>query len=82
MEKIYDAKTDPQFSKPYVDIDRKDYRVLPVGTKVPYRYIHGGFEDTDVRFSFCYPGKTHTKSGFSSISPLFPARKRKLHPSI
>ena len=53
MEKIYDAKTDPQFSKPYVDIDRKDYRVLPDGTKVPYRYIHGGFEDTDVRFSFC-----------------------------
>lgn len=78
MEKIYDAKTDPQFSKPYVDIDRKDYRVLPVGTKVPYRYIHGGFEDTDVRFSFCYPGKNAYEERFFQYLSPFPGPEEEI----
>ncbi|UCB43523.1 MAG: hypothetical protein JSV77_02435 [Dehalococcoidales bacterium] len=40
---------DSLYDKPYVDID--EWRVEPVGC----RYIHGGFKDTDCRFSFYFP---------------------------
>ncbi len=40
---------DPYFAKQYVDIDES--RDEPV----PHRYIHGGFEGTDARFSMYFP---------------------------
>ena len=41
--------TDGFFGAPYVDID--EWREQPE----PHRYVHGGFEDTDTRFAFCFP---------------------------
>jgi hypothetical protein len=40
---------DPDYDKPYVDVD--EWRDAPVR----HRYVHGGFEDTDLRFSFYFP---------------------------
>lgn len=45
----YNTKNDPQFQKPYIDID--EWRQ----GQVRYHYIHGGFEGTDARFSFFFP---------------------------
>ena len=57
MSEIYDAKKDPQFSKGFIDIDEMRTRTLEYGRELPYRYMHGGFEGTDVKFSFCFPEK-------------------------
>jgi hypothetical protein len=40
---------DPDYTKPYVDVD--EWRDEPVR----HRYVHGGFEDTDLRFSYYFP---------------------------
>ena len=40
---------DPFFGSPFVDFDES--RDAPV----PHRYVHGGFEGTDTRFSFYFP---------------------------
>jgi len=40
---------DPLFTKPFVDKD--EWRDAPVR----HRYVHGGFADTDLRFSFYFP---------------------------
>jgi hypothetical protein len=40
---------DTYFGKPYVDVDEE--RAAPL----PHRYLHGGFEGTDTRFSFYLP---------------------------
>lgn len=49
MEFSYPASNDSLFSKPYVDIDQ--WRDEPLH----HHYIHGGFENTDTRFSFYFP---------------------------
>lgn len=40
---------DPLYNQPYIDID--EWRDEPVR----HRYVHGGFEDTECRFSFYFP---------------------------
>jgi len=40
---------DPDYDKPFIDID--EWRDAPVR----HRYVHGGFEETDLRFSFYFP---------------------------
>jgi len=55
---LYDPKQDPEFQKPYVDID--EWRT---GT-VRYHYIHGGFEGTELRFSFYFPEKENYRGRF------------------
>ena len=40
---------DPYFGPPFVDVD--EWRDSPVR----HRYVHGGFEGTDTRFSFYLP---------------------------
>jgi hypothetical protein len=41
--------SDDFFGPPYIDVDEE--RVDPT----PHRYVHGGFEGTDTRFSFYFP---------------------------
>lgn len=53
-KEIYDAKKDPMYSKPYIDMDEERERVLPDGTRFPYRYMHGGFQNTNLKFSFLF----------------------------
>ena len=40
---------DPLFNDPYVEVN--ELRDSPV----PHRYVHGGFRETDARFSFYFP---------------------------
>jgi hypothetical protein len=61
-EDLNTAPTDPQFQKPYTDID--EWRSRDTGCPVRYRYIHGGFEGTETRFSFCFPAKEDYKGRF------------------
>lgn len=50
MEKIlYTGKDDEQFKKPFIDID--EWRDEPSR----HRYVHGGFEGTNTKFSFHFP---------------------------
>ncbi|HET8710554.1 MAG TPA: hypothetical protein VFM32_04210 [Spongiibacteraceae bacterium] len=57
--------TDSLFEKPYVDID--EWRDKPVR----HRYVHGGFKDTDTRFSFYFPSKEKYQGRFFQyITPV------------
>ena len=47
---------DTYFGRPY--IDRDEFRQEPV----PHRNIHGGFENTDTRFTFYFPDKAGWKT--------------------
>ncbi len=49
---------DKMFAEPYVDID--EWRDTPVR----HRYVHGGFKNTDMRFSFYLPPKKQFQSRF------------------
>jgi hypothetical protein len=55
---IYDPKQDSQFQSPYIDID--EWRE----GAVRYHYIHGGFENTETRFSFYFPAKEQYRGRF------------------
>lgn len=57
--------SDPLFQRPYIDID--EWREEPVR----HRYIHGGFEETDTRFSFYFPPeKQYEGRFFQYITPV------------
>ena len=49
---------DPLFNRPYIDVD--EVRQTPV----PHRYVHGGFQGTDTRFSFYFPPKEQYQGRF------------------
>jgi hypothetical protein len=40
---------DPYFGKPYIDVDEERF------AGIPFRFVHGGFADTDTRFVFSFP---------------------------
>jgi hypothetical protein len=62
---LYDGLQDPQFQHPYVDID--EWRDEPVR----HRYIHGGFEGNDTRFSFYFPPtESYEKRFFQPVYPV------------
>lgn len=63
--KLYDPKQDDEFQKPYVDID--EWR----DGLVRYHYIHGGFEGTELRFSFYFPEKENYKGSFFQFMAPF-----------
>ncbi|HEY6532351.1 MAG TPA: hypothetical protein VIY72_08615, partial [Acidimicrobiales bacterium] len=48
---------DPELgTAPYIDVDEQRTTTDPdTDVTVEYRYVHGGFTDTDVRFSFYFP---------------------------
>ncbi|SFR84490.1 hypothetical protein SAMN05428970_3004 [Agromyces sp. CF514] len=53
------------FETPYVDIDEE--RRLPV----PHRYVHGGFEGTETRFSFAFPpADRYEQRFFQHVTPV------------
>jgi hypothetical protein len=57
--------TDPLFTQPYIDID--EWRAVPVR----HRYVHGGFKDTETRFSFYFPPKVQYRGRFfQHITPV------------
>jgi hypothetical protein len=60
------AVTDTLFKKPYIDKD--EWREKPVR----HRYVHGGFEGTEARFSFYFPAKEQFKGHFFQYITPFP----------
>lgn len=59
------ATADSLFAAPYVDVD--EWRDEPIR----HRYVHGGFEGTDTRFSFYFPPKeTYEGRFFQYITPI------------
>lgn len=57
--------SNPGFESPYIDLDEP--REFPV----PHRYVHGGFEDTDTRFSFYLPSADDYEGRFfQHVTPV------------
>ena len=57
---------DSIFKKPFIDID--EWREKPI----KHRYIHGGFEGTETRFSLYFPSKETYKGRFFQYITPFP----------
>jgi hypothetical protein len=70
---------DPRFNKPYIDVrewrdEPLDAPVFPGGIttqqggaapfKARHLYVHGGFTDTDAKFSFCFPPEEEYRGRF------------------
>lgn len=56
---------DPLFAEPYIDVD--DWRETPAR----HRYIHGGFEGTETRFSYYFPPADQYEGRFfQHITPV------------
>ncbi len=65
MNELYRAENDPQFQKPYIDVD--EWRDSPIR----HHYIHGGFEGTLTRFVMYFPEKENYRGRFfQHISPF------------
>ena len=64
MNGLPDGSRDPGYDAPYVDVD--EWRDEPVR----YRYLHGGFEGTDARFSMYLPPPERYEGRF--FQPLMP----------
>lgn len=59
------AEADPLFTRPYIDVD--EWRDTPVR----HRFIHGGFEGTDTRFSYYFPPEgSYEGRFFQHITPV------------
>ncbi|MDG2002153.1 MAG: hypothetical protein P8J20_02375 [Novosphingobium sp.] len=52
------TSVDPDYYEPYIEIDEER------GDPVPHRYVHGGFKDTEARFSFYFPPEDHYEGRF------------------
>src|SRR3990172_5182639 len=52
------VKTDPLSKEPFIDVD--EWRDAPVR----HRYVHGGFKDTELRFSMYFPPKEKYEGRF------------------
>lgn len=78
MRDVYDATKDEEFSRGYVDIEEDRIRVLKDGSEVPYHYMHGGFEETNVKFSFCFPMKEAYEGRFYQYLSPFPGPEEEL----
>ena len=73
MEKLlYDPSQDSRFSRPVIDRDEWQERLLPAGEILPFRFLHGFFEGTDVKFSFCFPPKEKYEHRFQQYLSPFP----------
>lgn len=69
---LYSPVGDPQFCSPYIDVDEMRYRVLADQSRVEYRYVHGGFEGTTVKFIYCFPEKEAYEGRFHQFLCPFP----------
>ncbi|MBP3217548.1 MAG: hypothetical protein J6M46_04160 [Lachnospiraceae bacterium] len=71
-KEIYHALQDERFQKPFIDIDEIRTRKGPDGEETAYRYMHGGFEGTNVKFSFCFPRRDAYRGRFFQYLSPFP----------
>ncbi len=79
MEKvIYHAKSDPRYQKPFIDLREKRERRLPDGRVLPYLYVHGGFDDTGLKFAVSFPEKAAFEGRFFQYLSPFPGPDEEL----
>ncbi len=71
-KEIYNPANDPRFRNPCIDVDEWRERFSPDGTRYPYRYLHGCFEGTAVKFSFFFPEKSRYQGRFHQYLSPFP----------
>ncbi|MBR3105921.1 MAG: hypothetical protein IKH30_01910, partial [Clostridia bacterium] len=69
---IYDPKQDPRFQHPVIDQDEWRERYLPGSETIPFRFMHGYFEGTDVKFAFCFPPADRYEGRFQQYLSPFP----------
>ena len=64
---IYDPQNDTEFTEPFLDTDE-----IRTTSGIPFRYFHGGFRNTALKFSFCFPAKPEEFEGrfFQYLSPF------------
>jgi len=71
-KKIYDPKQDERFRKPVIDQDEWRERHLADSRTIPFRFLHGYFEGTSVKFSFCFPAADQYQGRFHQYLSPFP----------
>jgi len=70
-KEVYDPSKDETYANPVIDRNEIQERTLPDGTKVSFRFLHGRFEGTNVKFSFCCPSRENYQGHFfQHISPF------------
>ena len=77
-KEIYHALSDPRYQEPVVDVEEMRTRVLADGTELAYRYVHGSFAGTNVKFSFCFPRRDAYKGRFFQYLSPFPGPDEEL----
>lgn len=75
---IYHAKEDQAYASVYVDVEEQRERSLPNGEHCTYFYVHGGFKDKDIKFSFCLPEKEKFTGRFFQYLSPFPGPDEEL----
>ena len=78
MAEIYDGKNDPEFSRGIIDQDEMRVRDLGNGKQAAYRFLHGYFQGTNVKFSFCFPEKETYQGRFYQYLSPFPGPDEEL----
>ena len=71
-KEIYHVLEDPTYQEPFVDVEEIRSRTAPDGRELSYRYVHGGFKGTDVKFSLCFPRRDAFKGRFFHYLSPFP----------
>ncbi len=77
-KEIYEVKKEWDFQDLYIDVEEWRMRELSDGCKVPYLYVHGGFEKKAVKFVFCFPEKSAFKGRFFQYLSPFPGPDEEL----
>lgn len=72
QKNIHSWKNDPQFQKPVIDCNEIRSRKIYDGSTVRYHHIHGYFQDTDLKFLFCFPKKERYEGRFFQHLSPFP----------
>lgn len=75
---IYMPGSDRQFQKPFIDCEETRQRVAPDGSFIECLYIHGGFEGTNVKFSFHFPPRDQYEGRFFQYLSPFPGPDEEL----
>jgi hypothetical protein len=60
---------DPEFQEVYIDVDEpRSTTDESKNVTVSYRYVHGGFTDTDLRFAFYFPAREDYQGRFFELT--------------
>lgn len=71
-ETIYKPEEDDLFKEPYIDDEKWQERKIAENKAIPFLHVHGGFKNTNVKFSFCFPGKEQFEGRFFQFLSPFP----------